>query len=332
MAGIGSVLLGMVFFVAQDGLMKSLLGTYPVWMLILVRAAITPLILVPIILWLGRPHRLITPLWPLHLARAVLFATGYAIFYAAFPFMGLAEVTSIFFSAPLFTALFASIFLGETVGRHRAAALIAGFTGVVIAMNPSGAAFTWVMVLPVFSAIAYSLSQILARQIGERETALTTGLYTVAMAGVFIVPCGWLFNQVVEVGAEFNHLRWAWPRFGLVDGARLALLGVVGMLGFMLLGRAYQIASASLVAPFDYAYLPMATLMAYLLWDEVPGTATVTGMGLIIASGLYLGYRELRVGAGGGDLPPVAEAAIAPGNPHPAMSAAPDTLDRDAAN
>lgn len=327
--GIGCVLLGMAFFVAQDGLMKSLLLLYPIWMLIFVRGVVTVLVLMPAILYLGRPHRLLSPLWPLHLARAALFASGFTLFYAAFPFMGLAEVSTIFFSAPLMIALLASFWLGEKIGPHRIAALVVGFAGVIIAMNPGGETFQWVAVLPLVCAATYAVSQILARKIGDRDTTLTTALYTVVLAGILIVPAGWIVNQLVPFGPEFSHLQWNWPAVSFSDGLWLALLGSVGLIGFALLSRAYQITSASLVAPFDYAYLPMATIMAYLIWDEVPGVNTLVGMVLIIASGLYLGYRELKSSRRSRIEPrPVAESVVAPGNPTAPMSLGPDVPDR----
>ena len=108
--GIAAILLGMSLFVFQDAMMKSLLGAFPVWPLLLVRAVVCSLVMVPLIL---------TPLWPLHLARAMLFAFGFSLYYAAFPFMTLAAVTTIFFAAPLITAVFASVFLKEHIGIHR---------------------------------------------------------------------------------------------------------------------------------------------------------------------------------------------------------------------
>ena len=89
--------------------------------------------------------------------------------------------------------------------------------------------------------------------------------------------------------------------------------------GYTLLSRAYQIAPASLVAPFDYAYLPMATVMAFVLWDEVPGINTIIGMVLIMLSVLYLGYRELKQARRATKPAPTAEAIFAPGNPNAAL-------------
>jgi drug/metabolite transporter (DMT)-like permease len=128
----------MVLFVGQDVLMKGMLTHYPVWMLIFSRSIVALMTLLPLVLWLGAPHRILTPLWPWYLARAMLFASGFAMFYTAFPFMGLAEVTTLFFAAPLMTATLAALFLQEKVGAHRIAALLVGFAGVVIAMNPIG--------------------------------------------------------------------------------------------------------------------------------------------------------------------------------------------------
>ncbi|WP_428515725.1 DMT family transporter [Roseovarius sp.] len=292
--GIFCVGLGMLFFVGQDALMKVLLTSYPIWHLLFARSVISVAVLVPLILWLGGPYRLFTPLWPVHMLRGLLFATGFSLYYAAFPFMGLAEVSTIFFSAPLIVALLAAIWLGETIGPHRIIALAVGFTGVVIAINPTADALSWVSVLPLACAVFYAVGQVLARRIGDRETSLTLGLHTLVFAGVFILPMGWLVNLLVPVSLTHPHLALGRPEDLAANWHVVVLLGLAGMLGYILLSRAYQVASASLVAPFDYSYLPMATLLGYLLWGEVPSVATFWGMGLIVGSGLYLAYRELR--------------------------------------
>ncbi|MDA4846068.1 DMT family transporter [Hoeflea poritis] len=313
--GITCIVLGMMFFVVQDGLMKTLIGAYPIWILMGVRGLISLLILLPMIVILGQPHRLFTPVWPLHLLRAFMFALGFSLFYTAFPFMSLAEVSTIFFSAPLMIALLAALFLGEQVGIHRISALIFGFVGVVIAMNPQVDSFRWATLLPLACAFCYAVSQILARQIGDRDSTLTTGLYTVVLSSIMLLAFGWAVNRLVDFGPELNHLRWQIPAFTAGNLVMFALLGTVGMVGYLLISRAYQVTSASLVAPFDYTYLPLAALMAYIVWDEVPRQTTLIGMGLIAASGLYLGYRELRSNRAHIDPLPVAEATVAPGNP-----------------
>ncbi|WP_371224414.1 DMT family transporter [Roseovarius sp. 2305UL8-3] len=329
MQGISCVLIAMIFFVTQDVLMKTLLDTYPIWMLLFIRSLVTAIILVPLILYLGGDHRLLSPLWPIHLVRGALFVAGFAMFYTAFPFMGLAEVTTIFFSAPLFTAILAAVWLKEQIGPHRIGALLLGFIGVVIAMNPAGDGFSWIAILPLTCAISYAMMQVLARQIGDRETSLTVGLNTLGVAGILILPVGWLVNQLITPGPDFPHLRLAFPLDRVQDIPQLLLLALVGMVGWVLLSRAYQVASASLVAPFDYTYLPLAALVAYLLFDEVPAGSTLIGMALIIIGGLYLGYRELKAVQTTDDPALVAEGLYAPGNPIPPHTTDDDLVHKD---
>ena len=156
---------------------------------------------------------------------------------------------------------------------------------------------------------------------------MTTGLLTIAFAGVFIVPMGYVVNMVLEIRPDFQHLRWdwqlpAWDRLHL-----LILLGSIGMVGYMLLSRAYQIAPASLIAPFDYTYLPFATAMAYLVWAEVPAVNTLLGMALIVGGGIYLGYREVIAARRLIEPAPTAEAMFVPGSPAGALAHLADTAD-----
>lgn len=317
--GIGCILLGMCLFAGQDAMMKLLLGAYPLWVLMFVRSCAAVLVLVPLILVLGGSHRLTTPHWRLHLLRATLFSAGFSLFYAAFPFMGLAEVTTIFFSAPLMIAVMAALFLKETIGPHRIAALITGFAGVVIAMNPGGASFTWVAVLPLLCAAFYAASQILARRIGDHESSLTVGLWTLIFAGPIVLGMGFGLNQVISFGPEFAHLRWKVPDAGITgDALQLLMLGLFGMAGYTILSRAYQVADASIIAPFDYSYLPIAAVMAWIFWQEVPPLTTFVGMALIVSSGLYIAYRELRAARDGDGQTMVAESVTAPGSTYAA--------------
>lgn len=318
-----AILLGMTLFVFQDAMMKSLLGDFAIWPLLLVRSVICSLVMLPLIWYLGPPHRILTPLWPLHVTRALLFAFGFSLYYAAFPFMTLAAVTTIFFAAPLITAVFAAVFLKERIGIYRISALVIGFIGVVIALKPGADSFQWASVLPLICACSYAISQMLARRIGDRDTAMVAGAYTIILAGLLVLPLGWSLNILFDIGAQAAHLRWSWEAFTLNVVPWLVLLGAIGMIGWTLLSRAYQIADVGAVAPFEYAYLPMAAALGYLAFDEVPAWNTLLGMALIIISGIYIGYREVLNARH--SIKPTSEASFAPGNP----GIVPDPQDAD---
>lgn len=134
-----------------------------------------------------------------------------------------------------------------------------------------------------------------------------------ALQGILCIE-GAMLLLVVQDAAATQHLRWGLPGGVLNDVPRLAGLGLVGMVAYMLASRAYQVAQASLVALFDYTYLPFAALLAYVLWAEVPPTATLAGMLLIIGSGLYMGGREMCAARRGDVTPPTAKSTFTPGH------------------
>ena len=323
--GIACVLVGMLLFALQDAMMKELLGPFTVWQLISVRAVITLLTLVPILMVLGGEHRILTPFWRIHVWRGVLFAIGFSLFYAGFPYVNLANLVTIFFAAPLITAALAALFLGEVVGLHRKVALAVGFLGVVVAMRPGSDSFQWIALLPLGCALSYALSQILVRRVGQRDSSLTVGLYTIVTAGVFVVPLGWAVNSLLDIGAAAPHLGFHWHLPNPETAPWLVAIGTVGMVAFIFLGRAYQVADVGIVAPLEYSYLPIAAVLGYVAWGEVPALPTVAGMALIITSGIYIGHRELIHSRRAVEPAPTAEAVFVPGY------APPDVADIDPA-
>jgi drug/metabolite transporter (DMT)-like permease len=145
---------------------------------------------------------------------------------------------------------------------------------------------------------------------------------------VVIIPIGFAVTQVIEITPDLIHLRMSWPVPALDGLGMLALLGGIGTVAYTLVSRAYQIASASVIAPFDYSYLPLAALFGYLVWGEVPHFTTFVGMVLIVSSGMYTAYRELRIERKANDNPPTAQTVFTPGAPAVVLV---DALDAEAA-
>jgi len=123
--------------------------------------------------------------------------------------------------------------------------------------------------------------------------------------------------EILAAAASAPHIRWHWDAIALDDVVRLLVLGVLGMIGYILLSRAYQISEVSAVAPLEYSYIPMAALLGYLFWDEVPTLNTLVGMGLIVTSGIYIGYRELISARRKVAPAPTRETVFVPASPPP---------------
>lgn len=281
MRGILCLLCGIFFLTISDSLAKWLGGTYaPVQLLFLRGSLAVPIMLVLILALAGRPA-LRTRYPGLHLFRGFLNVVSASFFYYGLTQLPLAENTAIAFSAPLFVTLLSVLYLKEQVDGRRWAAVIAGFAGVMIVVQPGGPAFQPAALFPLATAFGYAVMMVSARGIGREEGLLTTMFY-IALA------------QVIVAGAV---VAWFWQPIN----QEIHWLGLTGMAicstaGLGLITQAFRIAPASVVAPFDYSGLLWAGIFGWLFWDEVPGWIACLGAALIAASGIYIAWRESRAG------------------------------------
>jgi len=215
-----------------------------------------------------------------HVSRTALGLAGMSMTFGAVLLLPLAEATTIGFTVPIFATILSVLILRETAGIHRWGAVIAGFVGVLIVIRPGGSD------LPLFgasvalgSALAISIISIMLRQIGRTETALTT----VFWFSVLSVPP--LALALPVVGRVHDPVTWA----------LLAAMGTLGGLGQVALTGSLRWAPVSVVVPFDYVSLLWATIFGWLLFGMLPAASTWYGAPLIIASGLYIVWREHRL-------------------------------------
>lgn len=215
-----------------------------------------------------------------HLARSVVGLTSMTCLFAAVMLLPLAESTTLAFTVPIFATILGALVLREPTGGHRWGAVLAGFAGVLVVAHPGSGHFPlWGAVAGIAAAFLTAVVSILLRQIGRTEHPFATvfwfaALSTVALALVFI----------------FNHHPlapgvWRW----------LLAIGVLGNLGQLALTGSLKHGPVSLVVPMDYSSLIWATLYGWLLFGVLPAAATWIGAPLIVASGLYIVWREHRL-------------------------------------
>jgi drug/metabolite transporter (DMT)-like permease len=168
--------------------------------------------------------------------------------------------------------------LGEPAGMIRIVAALSGFVGVLIVLQPGGD--SWISyggIMGLLAVVFYTLSVILLRKLGAKDRTLTIAFWFVFVvgvgAGVSALP-NW---QPVEIDRD-----WHW----------LVLLGITGTLGQVILTAAFRRASVAIVAPFDYVHMVWAVLYGYWFWSYLPTPQTWIGSAVVIASGLFVLYRE----------------------------------------
>ena len=279
--GVLLMLLGMLMFSLNDVMGKWLMATFSVGQLMLIRSLAALVVLAPF-LWRTGWNRLVKVDRPrLHLLRAALFAFEASGFYFAVAYMPLADTMTYWLAAPIYVAALSPLMLGEKVGWRRWTAIIVGFLGVVIALEPSKETFT----LPALIALAGSLSFGLALVLGRSLRAApdtTLVFWQIAGAGIFAaILC------LADPGG--------WAPVSAVDFGLLSLLGIVAMSAHMLVNRSLKLADAATVAPLQYTLLLWAVVFGWLFFGDMPRPAMLVGAAVIVASGLFIFFREQQL-------------------------------------
>jgi drug/metabolite transporter (DMT)-like permease len=279
LAGIATMVAGVFCLATMDALAKFLGEGYPVVQLVFLRSAIAlPLLLA--IAWVceGGFAGLRTRRPWVHVARSGLVALAIFSFYTALTYLPLAEVTAIAFAAPLIMTALSHPLLGERVGWRRWSAVLVGFAGVLIVVKPGTAAFQPAALIALAAALFYALMLMTARKFAASESALSLVVWSTAGAGLI-------------AGAL---TPFAWTPVAAGDAGWFLALGGLGAVTMLLLTRAFHLAPAAVVAPFDYTALIWALAYGWLIWGEVPAATTWAGAAVIAGAGLYVTHRESR--------------------------------------
>jgi len=213
-----------------------------------------------------------------HLWRSTIGLTCMLLMFLAFDLLPLADAVAFSFAAPLFVTALSVPLLGEKVGIHRWGAVMVGLVGVLVMLRPGGAMLNPGVIAALASALCQALAMIAIRQLSRTEAPLATVFYFTLFSTILcicLLPFGWR-----------TPVGWDW--------ALVAGLGVVGGIAQYFVTRAHALAPAALIAPFNYMALLWAALFGFILWGEVPDHLTLAGAAIVMASGLYIIYRESR--------------------------------------
>ncbi|MFA3917242.1 DMT family transporter [Ruegeria hyattellae] len=300
-AGIACIVVGMICISINDMIIKQLSGDYPLHQIVMFRASIGLILTLALVQYEGGFSILKTRQPLLHLLRGLLVVASNMCFFMALAVMPLADVTALFFVAPLFITLLSIPMLGEKVGPLRIGAVVVGFIGVIIMQRPweSGDALVanrLVLLLPLLAALTYALLQLMTRKLGATTKASALACYMQAVfilvsLGFYLIAGDGRFAEGTDdPSLLFLFRAWVWPGEG--DWIFLLALGMnVAVIGYTL-SQAYRLADAATLSPFEYVGLPMAVFWGWLIWSELPDLEIWIGMILIMGAGLFVFLRE----------------------------------------
>ena len=244
--------------------------------------------MLPFVLWMGSWRRFSWRLSGYHAIRAAIITLSMVCFVATLAVMQVADAVAIFFVEPIILTILSSIFLKETIGWRRYAACGVGFLGAIIIIRPSFQEIGFVALLPIVTAFCIAVFGLMTRALAHREDPWSMQfqmcLWGIPISALLLVA-GDLFDIDVLAPAWPTAKTWAYL-FGV--GAFSAASGVLGVF-------AYRAAPASVIAPLQYFEIVSATLFGWLVFDAFPDALKWLGIAIIIASGLYIIWRERRV-------------------------------------
>lgn len=283
---------GIAIFSVQDLILKKLSGDYPLHQAMVLRS-LTALPFHLLIVWWfdGRLSTIITPGWWKMLLRGLLNFVAYTAYYLGLATLPMAETVALFFMAPLFITLAAFVILREPVALSSGLAVLAGFAGVLMIVQPGSGSFQLAALLPVLGALGYAVSMVVARPLGRTETAAAMAFWG---NNCFLI-CALALSVVYGNGgmADTAHPSMAFLTRGWItppvqDLALMASCGVIAAIGLTLLTHAYRIAPSSAVAPFEYTFMFWGVLWGWMFWGDMPAAMGWLGIAVIIGAGLYV--------------------------------------------
>jgi len=293
--GIALILLAMMIFSVQDSIMKYIYNFVSLYEVYLLRTLVSLVIILLFLKLTKRPIVFKTQYPLLTSCRVILFFFGFSAFYISLTVMPLATATALFFVTPFLITIFAHFFLKEEIGLRRWSAVIIGFIGVYIILNPDFSNFDYLSLTPILCAFCYSLSMIIIKKTSDKDSVYTQtftfylGAIIISSIFYFIIGDG-QYNTTDHPASQFIFKEW----FVDLEVSLLLMVatGFTASVAFLLLFTAYSIASPSVVSPFEYSILLWSSLSGWIFFDEIPSLKTIVGIFIIVTSGIYIFIRE----------------------------------------
>lgn len=268
-----------------DSIAKILGDSIPLVQLLLVRFVAQVVLLWPIIWFTGLPVKMPRRLFWLMVLRTMLHIIGIGAMFTSLRYLPLADAVAIAFVMPFIMLLLGKFVLNEEVGPHRLMACLVGFIGTMLVIQPSFAAVGWPALLPLVVAVDFALFMLVTRKVAKEVDAMNLQAQSGVIATV-LISAVWLllgpFGGDVMQAVSPTPYEW-----GL-----LAAIGILGTLAHLLMTWSLRFAPSATLAPMQYLEIPVATVIGFLIFKDLPNGLASLGISITIGAGLYVIFRE----------------------------------------
>lgn len=271
LAGIALTLTSIFLFAGSNALAKVVEQGVPVGELLFIRGLLATLLIGWLVRWNDIRDLLQGGQLGLHALRIGTSAVEVFCYYWAITSLPLANASTIYLAGPIYVTAMSAIFLREHVGLRQAAAVLIGFAGVVVAVQPQSQSLDMHAIVAVIGSFLYAISLVATRGLRRTPNSLLVASQMLALSVVSLttIPAGWVVPTKLEV-------------------MQMGAVGLVTVVAYACVNRGLQLAPASVVAPFNYASIIGAAVLGYLVFADVPSVPTLVGAGIVVAAGLLV--------------------------------------------
>ena len=293
--GIIFILLAMLVFSVQDSIMKYIFNYASLYEVYIIRTLVSFIVILIFLKITKKPIIFKTQYPLLTSCRVVLFFFGFSFFYVSLTVLPLVTATALFFVTPFLITIFAKFFLKEQIGPRRWLAVIVGFLGIYIILNPDFSNFDYMSLTPILCAFCYSLSMIIIKLTSEKDSVYTQTFTfyfgAIIFSVIFYLVAGeGQYNNIDHPASQYIFREW----FSNLKASLLLMIvtGFTASAAFLFIFTAYRIASPAVISPFEYSILVWSSLSGWYFFNEIPDLKTIIGILLIVCGGIYIFIRE----------------------------------------
>lgn len=270
------MLAGVSIVPVMDGLAKYLASYYPVSQIVWGRFFFHFVFMLPVVLIHYREVVLKVRQPLLQVLRGGFLLGATLCFFWSLKALSIPDALTLLFVSPLIVTCLSPVLLGEHVGIRRWSAVIVGFIGVCIVLRPGGGAFQPASLAALGAGLCHACYILATRRLSGTAPPLVTLFYT-SLLGMVILSF---------------YAPWHWEPPGMLHFSFMAAIGGIAAAGHYLLIKAFDYAEASVLAPFGYGEIVMATVVGYIGFGDFPDMMSWLGIAVIIGSGVYIAVRE----------------------------------------
>ena len=291
------IIIGMSSVAFQDTLIKIISTETNIFLILLFRALLGFILLV-ILLKIKKQPIIFKTNYPfLTTIRGILFFIAFCLYFFSLTKLSLAIAVTLFFVSPFFITILSMIFLNEKIGLRRWSALIIGFIGVFLVMDPKTDNFNIYTTFPIICAFFYALTMIIQKKTSESDNLYSQVFHIYIFALLITLMIGLItgnghYNDSSNQNLQFLLREWSLNNIYIISS--LLFIGVTGVVAFLCIFQAYRIGSPPSVAPFEYILIIWSLIISWIIWKETLNFKGFIGLGLIVSAGIYTFIRESK--------------------------------------